>query len=236
MKGEPMLKNGSTDRGLRRWRAVALLTAGLAIGVTMMATPAASHVGGTVSHLWNQHIKPRADARYANAVVGTDKAKRAANSDALNGRAANALVRSARVNTGATTAIPSGTTTTYGTPLSITAPTAGFVVVNGSVSVQNAGCATSCVIWTNIRHIQSGELSTSIVTAVTDAFEATSNSWVFPVNAGVNTFDVRITRNDGETGGINGWFAEMNATFVPFGATGGATITALRPAAKAAGG
>ena len=25
-----------------------------------------SHVGGTVSHLWNTHIKPRADARYVN--------------------------------------------------------------------------------------------------------------------------------------------------------------------------
>jgi hypothetical protein len=69
-----MLKN-ETERGMRRWRAVALLTAGLAIGVTMMATPAASHVGGTVGHLWNDHIKPRADARYANAVPGTDKAK-----------------------------------------------------------------------------------------------------------------------------------------------------------------
>jgi hypothetical protein len=63
MKGELMLKKGN-DRAMRRWRAVALLTAGLAIGVTMMATPAASHVGGTVGHLWNDHIKPRGDARY----------------------------------------------------------------------------------------------------------------------------------------------------------------------------
>jgi hypothetical protein len=68
-----MLKKG-TDRGMRRWRAVALLAAGLAIGVTMMATPAMSHVGGTVGHLWKDHIKPRADARYVNAVAGTDKA------------------------------------------------------------------------------------------------------------------------------------------------------------------
>jgi hypothetical protein len=57
------MKKG-TDRGMRRWRAVALLAAGLAIGVTMTATPAMSHVGGTVSHLWNTHIKPKADARY----------------------------------------------------------------------------------------------------------------------------------------------------------------------------
>ena len=73
MKGELMLKKGS-DRGMRRWRAVALLATGVAVGVTMMATPAASHVGGTVGHLWNDHIKPRADARYVNAVPGTDAA------------------------------------------------------------------------------------------------------------------------------------------------------------------
>jgi hypothetical protein len=30
----------------------------------LLATSAGGHVGGTVSHLWNQHIKPRADARY----------------------------------------------------------------------------------------------------------------------------------------------------------------------------
>jgi hypothetical protein len=77
------MRKKEIDRGLRRWRAVALLAAGLAIGVTMMATPAMGHVGGTVSHLWNDHIKPRADARYANAVAGTDKAKDANNLDGL---------------------------------------------------------------------------------------------------------------------------------------------------------
>jgi hypothetical protein len=62
-----MLKK-ATDRGMRRWRAVALVAAGLAIGVTMMATPAVGHVGGTVNHLWG-HLKPKADARYAKKNV-----------------------------------------------------------------------------------------------------------------------------------------------------------------------
>jgi hypothetical protein len=74
---------------MRRWRAIALVAAGLAIGVAMMATPAASHVGGTVGHLWNDHIKPRADARYANAVAGTDKARDA---DKVDGKHAGDLV------------------------------------------------------------------------------------------------------------------------------------------------
>jgi hypothetical protein len=79
-----MLKKG-TDRGLRRWRAVALLATGIAIGVTMTATPAMSHVGGTVSHLWNTHIKPKADARYVNSVAGTNKAPVAVTAEKLNG-------------------------------------------------------------------------------------------------------------------------------------------------------
>jgi hypothetical protein len=75
------MKKG-TDRGMRRWRAIALVAAGLTIGVTMMATSAGAHVGGTVSHLWG-HLKPITDARYANAVSGTDKAKDA---DKLDGK------------------------------------------------------------------------------------------------------------------------------------------------------
>lgn len=67
-----MLKE-RTDRTLRRWRAVALLTAGLATGVIMMATPAAGHVGGTVSHLWSQHIRPKADQRYLLRPTGAQE-------------------------------------------------------------------------------------------------------------------------------------------------------------------
>jgi hypothetical protein len=47
----------------KRWAAVALLAAGIAIGVVMVATPAGAHVGGSVNHLWN-HLKPKADKRY----------------------------------------------------------------------------------------------------------------------------------------------------------------------------
>jgi hypothetical protein len=50
------------DKG-RRWKIIALLAVGMAIGVSMTATPAVGHVSGWV-HNWNRHIKPRADARY----------------------------------------------------------------------------------------------------------------------------------------------------------------------------
>jgi hypothetical protein len=47
----------------RRWRTAAILAAGIAVGAVLFATPAASHIG-SVAHLWNEHIKPKADARY----------------------------------------------------------------------------------------------------------------------------------------------------------------------------
>jgi hypothetical protein len=49
----------------RRLKLVALLAAGMVIGVVMVATPSGAHIGGTVNHLWN-HLKPKADARYVN--------------------------------------------------------------------------------------------------------------------------------------------------------------------------
>jgi hypothetical protein len=48
----------------RRWRTVALVAIGGAIGSTIGAVPVSSHVGGTVQHLWSKHIKRQADARY----------------------------------------------------------------------------------------------------------------------------------------------------------------------------
>jgi hypothetical protein len=47
----------------RRWKLTALLTAGVVIGILMVGTPAGAHIG-SVTHLWNHHIKPKADKRY----------------------------------------------------------------------------------------------------------------------------------------------------------------------------
>jgi len=47
----------------RWWRTTTVLTLGVVIGTVLMATPAGSHIG-TVTHLWNTHIRPKADARY----------------------------------------------------------------------------------------------------------------------------------------------------------------------------
>lgn len=49
----------------RRWKRVALLTAGILMGVVMVGTPVGAHVTSSVNHIW-AHIKPKADNRYVN--------------------------------------------------------------------------------------------------------------------------------------------------------------------------
>jgi len=69
-----------TSRQSKRTKAVLLLALGAIIGVSLTAAPAGANIGSTVSHLWNQHIKPLADARYVN--VG----ETASDSDRLDGK------------------------------------------------------------------------------------------------------------------------------------------------------
>ena len=47
----------------RRWRTTAVLALGVVIGTVLVATPAGSHIG-SVTHLWKNHIRPKADKRY----------------------------------------------------------------------------------------------------------------------------------------------------------------------------
>jgi hypothetical protein len=77
------MKEGNT---VRRWRTATVLALGAVIGVMLMAAPAGAHFLPSISHIWH-HIKPIADARYANAVPGTDKAKNATKVDGQEVRA-----------------------------------------------------------------------------------------------------------------------------------------------------
>jgi hypothetical protein len=151
------------------------------------------------------------------------------NADKIDGRDANTLVRAAGAQTSATTEVLQTTTVSYGGPLSITAPSAGFVIVNASITLMNASCAVTtgseCDVDGWVRHIQSGETSNVSQETVNDHLHNIAPASVFPVSAGVNTFDIRLHRA-GNVGQIYGWFAEMNALFVPFGSTGTGTLGA----------
>jgi hypothetical protein len=56
-----------------RWRWILLLSVGVALGFLLAATPVYSHVGGTVRHLWRDHIVPRADKRYVPRLEARDR-------------------------------------------------------------------------------------------------------------------------------------------------------------------
>ncbi|HXV33515.1 MAG TPA: hypothetical protein VD769_05860 [Gaiellaceae bacterium] len=49
-------------RKLRRRKLVAVLAAGMILGVVMVATPAGASLNW--NNIWNNHLKPKADARY----------------------------------------------------------------------------------------------------------------------------------------------------------------------------
>jgi len=59
-------------QGVRRWRIIALLATGVAIGVVIAATPATGHISGW-AHNWTQHIKPKTDARYYTKQQSNDR-------------------------------------------------------------------------------------------------------------------------------------------------------------------
>ena len=45
-------------------RIAIFIAIGIMVGLLLAPTSGLSHVGGAVAHLWNDHIKPKADARY----------------------------------------------------------------------------------------------------------------------------------------------------------------------------
>lgn len=146
-------------------------------------------------------------------------------SDQVDNKSANDLSRVAAMNTSATTAIPTEGTVTYGTQLSITAPADGFVRVDGNVTVLNAGCTSGCQFLAFARHINSGSLSISQEEEALNTFGNAGLDAVFPVHAGVNTFDIRLQRLGGN-GELDGWFGVLTGEYTPYGSTGAGTLSA----------
>jgi hypothetical protein len=151
-----------------------------------------------------------------------------ADSELLDGKSADDLSRVAVMNTDATTLIPSdGTRAAYGTPLSITAPAAGFVRVNGNVSVVNADCVSGCTFDAWVRHVNTDTYSTVSIESLetneggTPGFHEANAGLdaVFPVSAGVNTFEIRF-RQEGSGGRLFGDFGVLTAEYTPYGSTG----------------
>jgi hypothetical protein len=155
------------------------------------------------------------------------------NADRLDDKSAEDLSRVAVMNTGDTTAIPTDfSQVTYGQQLSITAPAAGFVRVNGNVTVRNVGCTSGCTFNAYVRHINTSTFSYPQQEDALNTYGNAGLDAVFPVSAGVNTFDIRLSRNS-SSGQLDGWWGVLSAEYTPYGSTGTGTLSASEmPAAS----
>jgi hypothetical protein len=150
----------------------------------------------------------------------------AVDADKVDGKHADELSRVAVMNTGDTTPLPTdGSQVTYGQQLTIMAPTAGSVRVNGNVAVLNGGCSSGCQFTAYVRHINSGALSIPQQEEATNTYGNAGLDAVFPVDAGANTFDIRVARS-GTSGTLYGWWGVLTAEYTPYGSTGTSTLDA----------
>jgi hypothetical protein len=147
------------------------------------------------------------------------------NADRVDGRHANQLIRVADQQIGATTLVPAtGAQVQYGSDLKITAPTNGFILVSAQVTYSSSNCTGDCWAATRIELVGGPSSNYSMTTVhADDTFNSTAPQRAFAVNAGVNTFRVMSSRGVG-AGTVNAFWGAVNATFIPYGSTGGATL------------
>lgn len=157
------------------------------------------------------------------------------NADRLDDKSAEELSRVAVMNTSATTPLPNDfSEVTYGQPLSITAPAAGFVRVNGNVTVLNSSCTSFCRFNAYVRHINTGSYSFPQQEDALNTYGNAGLDAVFPVSAGVNTFDIRLIGHN-SSGELDGWWGILTAEYTPYGSTGTDTLSASGPAVASEG-
>jgi hypothetical protein len=138
----------------------------------------------------------------------------------VDGLDANSLIRVARMGT-TNDLILTNDDQPYGPALRLTAPRAGFVMIDGSTTIFNTGCVVDCGVLARLRHVQSGQNSMPAEESMGPGQVSAniSHAWVFPVKAGVNTFRITIGRR-GSDGILAGAFGELAAVYSPFGPAG----------------
>jgi hypothetical protein len=204
------------EKTVRRWRTVAVLAAGVAIGVAIVATPAASHIG-SVTHLWNHHIKPKADKRYVN----------------VNEKAQLGIVRASKDSTGGGTDLAASGRVAVNS-VSINTPKAGVLIISGHVFVNSdEGAATSYVLVPKVDGASvsaPGWGSTLFAGAdlqATERFEL-SYTTVQSVAAGAHT----VTQDVGPFGGTADFFYNNNDLVVQWVPSAGGQAMVSRPVAR----
>ncbi|HEY8599062.1 MAG TPA: hypothetical protein VIL85_11570 [Thermomicrobiales bacterium] len=118
------------------------------------------------------------------------------------------------------------TATLYGQAVTITAPAAGFVIVDAVAKfMYSAGTCDPCNVTAQVAHLPSGESSIASVVSIvgtTNYRVADPVNWVFPVQAGENTFEIRVRKASTAPGAgmVNTTSSTISAFYVPFGTVG----------------
>lgn len=162
-------------------------------------------------------VATNADGRLPNNII-----ERAPDAAKLQGRPANALSRMASASSGESMLIVADAQfRRYGPRLTIEAPTRGYVAVTSSVSVlEGDACTYYCAVIVNIRHVQTDEKSRWSYDSGEAGWASVANTVVFPVEAGVNTFETRIAREFAGSGSLHAYSQQMTGVFSPFDGNG----------------
>jgi hypothetical protein len=154
-----------------RWKVVALLAAGIAIGVVMVGTPAGAHVSSW-AHNWNKHIKPKA-------------AK-------LAGRAAVEQAAGVPVNT-------TGAFGTI-VDVKLRAPKKGFVLVTGTARL-DGGTTCPCEAGMRLNSGGNSSFIYRLSKTDPTHSDTTTISFLFPASKGLHTYRVQLDERSGDLAG-----------------------------------
>lgn len=148
-----------------------------------------------------------------------------ANAAALNGYAANALLRVAHGQRQDDYNVTAAYTTHAS--LVITAPAPGFVLVTGSAEFIFDTGPCPCVGGARLRHAEASAESYTSAAVVTTTIDRARVPliWTFQVGTGVQHLELRVIKQGG-TGSLKVVSGNLTALFVPFGPTGGSTLDA----------
>ena len=120
-------------------------------------------------------------------------------------------------------------TFTSRTSATVNAPADGFVIVNGTVVIDTfSSTCNPCHAHAHIFNTTNGQKSLDQVATIGNGTSSSHRdvmpmTWVFPVNAGDNTFELRTSAypNGAPLGFYN---PTLTALYVPYGANGASTL------------
>lgn len=162
------------------------------------------------------------DGKHASEFLGSNDA--ATDADKVDGFHANELTRVALGSGDQALTLVTGFQTH--SSVTIEAPQAGFILVTAGVTIQNDQvdpCLSDCEIMAVIEYVAGGQTAFSVVgqmDAAAGSQQAVPLTWVFPVQAGSQLFELNVRRPVASGGIVEAQFSQITALYSPFGASG----------------